>query len=74
VPGQVLRAGDLQARQWFASGDAVQVHATGAGWAIVTEGQALGAGIEGQPVRVRTGSGRVLTGRASGADRVEVAL
>lgn len=72
--GQVLRSGDLQPRQWFASGDAVRVHAVGAGWSIVTEGQALNAGIEGQPVRVRTGNGRVLTGRASGADRVEVTL
>ena len=36
--------------------------------------QALSTGIEGQPARVRTESGRVLTGLPAGERRVEVAL
>lgn len=72
--GQALRAGDLQARQWFASGERVRVLAQGDGFAISAEGQALNAGIEGQPVRVRTESGRVVVGRPVGETRVELAL
>lgn len=72
--GQPARRGDLQSRQWFASGETVRVVAIGPGYSVSTEGQALGGGIEGQPVRVRTESGRVLVGRAVGAHRVEVAL
>jgi flagella basal body P-ring formation protein FlgA len=72
--GQPARRGDLQSRQWFASGETVRVVAIGPGYSVSTEGQALGGGIEGQPVRVRTESGRVLVGRPVGAHRVEVAL
>jgi flagella basal body P-ring formation protein FlgA len=50
------------------------VIATGAGFALESEAQALSNGIEGQPARVRTESGRVLTGLPSGERRVEVAL
>jgi len=72
--GQAPRAGDLQARQWFTSGERVRLVARGAGFAVDAEGQALNAGIEGQPVRVRTESGRVVVGRAAGPARVELAL
>jgi flagella basal body P-ring formation protein FlgA len=72
--GQPARRGDLQARQWFASGEIVRIVAVGPGYSVSTEGQALGGGIEGQPVRVRTESGRVLVGRPVGLHRVEVAL
>jgi flagella basal body P-ring formation protein FlgA len=74
APGQPPRRGDLQPRQWFASGEPVRVVAVGPGYSVATEGQALGAGHEGQPVRVRTESGRVLVGRPVGAHRVEVPL
>ena len=73
-PGQALRDGDLRQRQWFAAGDTVQVVARGAGFSVSGTGQALGAGLEGQNVRVRTDGGRVLSGQAVGANRVEVAL
>lgn len=72
--GQALRSGDLQPRQWFAGGTPVRVLATGPGYAISTEAVALGAGLEGQAVRVRTDNGRILSGRAVGVGRVEVAL
>ncbi len=72
--GHALRAADLQSRQWFAMGDTVQILATGEGFAINGEGQAMGPGLEGVPVRVRTESGRVVVGRATAERRVEVAL
>ena len=72
--GQALRESDLQARRWFANGQAVRIVAAGAGYSISTEGQALGHGIEGQPVRVRTEAGRILTGQAVGDALVEVRL
>lgn len=73
-PGQALARDDLRQRQWFSGGDVVKVVARGAGFSVSGEGQALGPGIEGQPVRVRTESGRVLSGMAVGERRVEVLL
>jgi flagella basal body P-ring formation protein FlgA len=73
-PGQSLRQSHLRPRQWFAAGETVTVMAQGAGFSVSGEGQALSNGIEGQPVRVRTESGRVLTGQAVGERRVELAL
>ena len=72
--GATLRQSDLKARQFFAAGETVRVTALGAGWQVVTEGQAVGAGIEGQTVHVRTESGRMLTARPSGDRQVEVTL
>lgn len=74
VAGQALRESDLRARRWFAIGQAVRVIAGGPGYQIETEGQALGHGIEGQPVRVRTEAGRILTGQPVGESLVEVRL
>jgi flagellar basal body P-ring formation protein FlgA len=72
--GQALRAHDLRARQWFAAGDTVRIVAGGSGWRIHGEGQALNPGVEGQPVRVRTESGRIVSGLASAHRTVEVPL
>jgi flagellar basal body P-ring formation protein FlgA len=71
-PGQALREADLLARRWFSNGQSVRIVAAGPGFSIQGEGLALGHGIEGQPVRVRTEAGRVLTGRAVGESLVEV--
>lgn len=73
-PGQALRRTDLRPRQWFAAGDTVRIVLRGAGYAVVSEGQALGPGVEGQSTRVRTEGGRVVSGRASGQRQVEVLL
>lgn len=70
--GQALRGADLKARQWFAAGDVVKLVALGPGFAVTGEGQAMAAGIEGQTVRVRTDSGRVVVGLAAGPRRVEL--
>ena len=72
LPGQALRASDLQARQWFAAGDPVRVLASGPGFAITTDGQAVSAGVEGQRVRVRIGENRIVEGRAVAHRVVEV--
>lgn len=72
--GQALREADLARKLWFAAGDRVKVVAAGPGFRIGTEGQALTRGLDGQPVRVRTEAGRVLTGIAVGDREVEVAL
>jgi flagella basal body P-ring formation protein FlgA len=73
-PGQALREADLRPRQWFAPGDTVRVLTVGAGFAISAEGQAMGPGIDGQLTKVRTEGGRVVSGRATAARQVEVAL
>ena len=73
-PGQGLRQAHLKPRQWFAAGDVVKVLAVGAGFSVAGEGQALTPGMEGQSARVRTESGRVLTGMPVGERRMEMAL
>ncbi|MEO8924119.1 MAG: flagellar basal body P-ring formation chaperone FlgA [Caldimonas sp.] len=73
-PGQTLRQSELKARQYFAAGETVRVIASGNGFALESEGQALNNGIEGQPARIRTESGHIVTGLPSGERRVEVGL
>jgi flagella basal body P-ring formation protein FlgA len=72
--GDALHDGDLRTRQWFAAGDTVRIVAAGSGWRIHGEGQALNPGLEGQVVRVRTASGRIVSGAAVAERQVEVAL
>ena len=73
-PGQAVRQAHVKSRQWFAAGDAVKVVAVGEGFAHEGVGQALTNGIEGQPAKVRTESGRVVTGVATADRRVELSL
>lgn len=72
--GDALRRDDLKTRKYFNAGDSVRIVAVGPGYSISSEGQALGPGLEGQATRVRTDSGRVLTGIATAERRVEVLL
>jgi len=72
--GAPVRVADLRQRQWFSAGDTVQVVARGQGFSVSGEGQALGPGIEGHVVRVRTDNGRVLSGQPVGTNRIEVQL
>jgi flagella basal body P-ring formation protein FlgA len=72
--GQSLRQAHLKPRQWFAAGETVRVVAVGTGFSVAGEGQALTPGVEGQSARVRTESGRVLTGMPAGERRLELAL
>lgn len=72
--GAPLQPADLKPRQFFAAGDTVRVVAVGPGFAVAGEGQALSPGIEGQPARVRTESGRVVSGQPVAERQLEVAL
>lgn len=72
--GESLRQAALKSRQWFAPGDTVKVRALGDGFAITGSGQALAAGMEGQTVRIRTDSGKVVTGQPVDEGVVEITL
>jgi flagella basal body P-ring formation protein FlgA len=73
-PGQAIRQGHVKTRQWFAVGETVKVVAVGDGFALESVGQAVTNGIEGQPARVRTEGGRIVTGVATGERRLELTL
>jgi flagella basal body P-ring formation protein FlgA len=72
APGQPLRATDLRGRPAVAAGEPVQIMHVGAGFTITMEGRALAGATDGEPVRVQTDSGRVLTGTARPGRVVEV--
>lgn len=72
-PGSTLRAGHLKLRQFFAAGETVKIVVSGPGFSLESEGQALVAGIEGTPSRVRIENGRIVTGLPSGERRIELA-
>lgn len=73
-PGQAVRQGHLKSRQWFAAGETVKMIAAGPGFALESSGQAITNGVEGQPARVRTDSGVVVTGTPTGERRMELTL
>lgn len=70
--GQPIALVALRAPQVVNQGDPVKVMGQGQGFAIATEAVAMGSALEGQSVRVRTESGRVLTGIARSGRIVEV--
>jgi flagella basal body P-ring formation protein FlgA len=73
-PGQAVRQTHIKSRQWFAAGETVKLVAAGEGFALEGVGQAITNGIEGQPARVRTESGHVVTGVPVGERRLELTL
>ena len=60
--GQALRQNMTKPAQVFQAGAQVRVVAQGTGFQITSDGQALSAGVVGQPARVRMDGGRVMTG------------
>jgi flagella basal body P-ring formation protein FlgA len=52
----------------------VKVVAVGVGFSVGGAGTALTPGIEGQPARVRTDSGQVISGMPVGTRQLEVSL
>ena len=72
--GQALRQDMIRPAHVFQAGAQVRLLAHGAGFTIASEGQALAAGIVGQPVRVRVENGKVLTGRVMDARTVALSL
>jgi flagella basal body P-ring formation protein FlgA len=72
--GQVLRQDQFRVRPVINQGDLVKVVYTGAGFSVSTEANALGQAMAGQPVRVQTASGKVLSGLARPGRVVEVSF
>jgi flagella basal body P-ring formation protein FlgA len=70
--GQPVPLAALRAPQVIAAGDPVKVLGQGRGFAVSADAVALGPAQDGQVVRVRTESGRVITGTARSGRRVEV--
>lgn len=64
--GQVLRLEHLRATQTVAPGDPVRIQLVGQGFVIQADGQALAGAGDGQPIRVRTENGRILSGTLRG--------
>ncbi len=72
--GDALHQADLKPRLWFAAGDTVRVVAMGPGFQIAADAQALGPGHDGQTVRARIEGGRIVSGVATAARRIEVPM
>ncbi|MCU0952145.1 MAG: flagellar basal body P-ring formation protein FlgA [Burkholderiaceae bacterium] len=72
--GQPVPLVALRAPVVISAGDPVKVLGQGRGFAVSADAIALAAAQDGQPVRVRTDSGRVLTGTARSGRRVEVSF
>ncbi|MGQ0509171.1 MAG: flagellar basal body P-ring formation chaperone FlgA [Betaproteobacteria bacterium] len=70
--GQPLRREHFRPRALVAPGDPVRLVYEGSGFSVSTQGRSLGSATEGEPVRVQTESGRVVTGFARGTRRVEL--
>lgn len=70
--GQILREDMLRQAYSVTQGQVVQLATQGSGFSIRNEGVALGNAGEGQPVQVRTGSGRVIGGIARTVGLVEI--
>ncbi len=72
--GQALRVSMVRAAQVFDAGSNVRVVAEGPGYSVTSDGQAVGAGIVGQTVRVRMEGGRFMTGTVVDSRTVRVAI
>ncbi len=71
-PGQVLRLEQFRAAPVIGQGDQVKLVARGPGFSISADGEALAHALEGQSVRVKTDSGRVVSGTARQGRVVEL--
>jgi len=70
--GEPIRVAHLRGRQVIASGALVTLSYSGPGFTVSVEGRALSAASAGQPVRVQTTSGKILTGIAREDGVVEI--
>ena len=73
IAGQPLRPDMLRAVMAVQAGDPVKLVLLGEGFAVNADGFALAAAADGQPLRVRTDSGRVVVGTLRGRT-VEIRL
>lgn len=70
--GQPIRAHQLRAPHVISRGQKVQLTASGAGFSVSTEGEALAAAAEGEVVQVRNPAGRIISGIARQGGIVEI--
>jgi flagella basal body P-ring formation protein FlgA len=70
--GQVLRQSVVKPAQVFQAGAQVRVVARGYGFQVVSDAQALSAGVIGQVARVRMDNGRIMTGVVTDGRTVSV--
>ncbi|AKU10849.1 chaperon for flagellar basal body P-ring formation [Azoarcus sp. CIB] len=70
--GNALRTDMLRLPQTVRQGQHVKVVGTGSGFTVTNEGRALNAAAAGEPVRVRLGSGQVISGKARADGTVEL--
>ncbi len=70
--GQAIRQGMVRPSQVFQAGATVRVIAEGRGFQISGDGQAVSAGIVGQPARVRLDNGRITSGVVLDARTVKI--
>lgn len=62
VAGQTVRQAMVKPAQVFQAGTQIRVLAQGVGFQVLSDGQAVTAGVVGQPAKVRLDSGRVMSG------------
>jgi flagella basal body P-ring formation protein FlgA len=71
-PGQILRVEHFRAAPVIAQGDQVRLVANGPGFTISADGEALAQALEGQSVRVKAETGRIVSGIARPGRIVEL--
>jgi flagella basal body P-ring formation protein FlgA len=72
--GQPIPLAALRAPQAVAAGDQVRIVGRGIGFSVAAQAVALNTALDGQSVRVRLDSGRILTGTARTGRWVEVSF
>ncbi len=70
VAGQTVRQAMVKPAQVFQAGSQIRVLAQGVGFQVLSDGQAVTAGVVGQPAKVRLDSGRVMSGMVQDARTV----
>lgn len=73
-PGQAIPLSCLRALPAIGQGETVKLIGNGTGFSIVTEGTALASAVAGESVRVRTESGRTVSGIARKGRVVEISF
>lgn len=72
--GEALRQNMLRPAKVFQAGSQVRVLASGSGFEVTSDGQAVSDGVIGQPARVRMSNGRILSGVVQDNRTVKLAI
>nr|WP_315245453.1 flagellar basal body P-ring formation chaperone FlgA [uncultured Albidiferax sp.] len=74
VAGQTVRQAMVKPAQVFQAGTQIRVLAQGVGFQVMSDGQAITAGVVGQAAKVRLDSGRVMSGVVQDARTIVVEM